>query len=204
MGLDRPARSRIMEQRIVYVGLNLHMDHRRGGICSGMQARSCAALQGLKHAGAQAMPSSAPCAISLPLLARQVRGCVVQALPNSHEAWFEPRFKAEATADQSNHSRVGPQRIAESNSMPSAAALRLISWSIAESAPRWRQSSAIDMPNSPARSAHESATRASPTTVSRPVIVEVMSRVRVSRPLAAKARTNSDPGSSLAVPSNRL
>ena len=26
MGLDRPARSRIMEQRIVYVGLNLHMD----------------------------------------------------------------------------------------------------------------------------------------------------------------------------------
>jgi hypothetical protein len=26
MGLDRPARSRIMEQPIVYVGLNLHMD----------------------------------------------------------------------------------------------------------------------------------------------------------------------------------
>ena len=26
MGLDRPARSRIMEQRIGYVGLNLRMD----------------------------------------------------------------------------------------------------------------------------------------------------------------------------------
>jgi hypothetical protein len=26
MGLDRPPRSGIMEQRIVYLGLNLHMD----------------------------------------------------------------------------------------------------------------------------------------------------------------------------------
>ena len=51
MGLDRPARSRIMEQPIVYVGLNLHMD--------------TVAAAFAKHAGAQGMPSSAPRAISL-------------------------------------------------------------------------------------------------------------------------------------------
>ena len=48
-----------------------------------------------------------------PLLARQVRGCVVQALPNLHEAWFEPRFKPEATAEPVQSFRVGSQRFAE-------------------------------------------------------------------------------------------
>ena len=93
----------------------------------------------------------------------------------------------------------------KSNSMPSAAALRSIS-------SKHGRADAKTPPvicnrhaeNSPARSAHESATRASPTTVSRSAAVEVRSRVRESRPLAAKARASSDAGSSFAAPRNRL
>src|SRR5271165_1716629 len=73
---------------------------------------------------------------------------------------FGPWPKAEAAAArQSDHPLVGPQRIAEEQ-FPSAAALRSISWSKAEPTPRCCQSSAIDIPKSLTRFAHESATRA--------------------------------------------
>jgi hypothetical protein len=160
-------------------------------------------LQGLKHAGAQAMPSSAPRAISLHFW----HGRSGQRRPSASEF---ARGVVRAPVRGESHGRASPIIPAlvgdlspKSNSMPSAAALRSISWSMAEPASRWRQSSAIDMPNSPTRSAHESATGLADDR-SRAVIVEVMRRVRVSRPLAAKARGNSDAGSSLAAPRSRL
>jgi hypothetical protein len=203
MGLDRPARSRIMEQPIVYVGLNLQMDTTARHLPRHASEESCVALQGLKHAGAQAMPSSAPRAISLHFW----HGRSGQRRPSASEF---ARGVVRAPVRGGCHGRASPIIPAlvgdlspKSNSMPSAAALRSISWSMAEPAPRWRQLSAIDMPNSPMRSAHESATEPRRRPFAS-VIVEAMRRVRVSRPLAVKARGNSDAGSSLAAPGSRL
>jgi hypothetical protein len=153
-----------MEQPIVYVGLNLQMDTIARHLPRHASEESCVALQGLKHAGAQAMPSSAPRAISLHFW----HGRSGQRRPSASEF---ARGVVRAPVRGGCHGRASPIIPAlvgdlspKSNSMPSAAALRSISWSMAEPAPRWRQSSAIDMPNSPMRSAQERY-RASPTTV---------------------------------------
>ena len=104
------------------------------------------------------MPSSAPRAISLHFW----HGRSGQRRPSASEF---ARGVVRAPVRGGSRGRASPIIPAlvgdlspKSNSMPSAAALRSISWSMAEPAPRWRRSSAIDMPNSPMRSAHESAT----------------------------------------------
>src|ERR1700733_5270335 len=75
------------------------------------RVRRCAAILAWRRSGRAVLYAIGDFA---PLLAWQVRGCIVQPLPNSHEARFEPRFKAEATAErQSDHRLVGPQRTAE-------------------------------------------------------------------------------------------
>jgi hypothetical protein len=75
------------------------------------RVRRCTAILAWRRSGRAVLHAIGDFA---PLQARQVKGCVVQPLPNSHEARFEPRFKAEAAGErQSDHRLVGPQRIAE-------------------------------------------------------------------------------------------
>ena len=91
-----------------------------------------------------------------PFLARQIRRCVVQPLPNSQEARFEPWLKAKATAErQSDHRLVGPQRIAEEEFDAVGRRFAFDCLEHLRSDAKSRQSSAIDMANSPARYAQK-------------------------------------------------
>ena len=105
------------------------------------------------------MPSSAPRAISLHFWHGRSGAASFKRFRICTRRGSSPGSSRKPRPSQSNHSALVRNVSPKCNSMPSAAALRSISWSTAEPAPRWRQSSAIDMPNSPARSAHESATR---------------------------------------------